>query len=274
MTPDNQRIELPLSRDGRTVHEVIQSAAREAGHILETGRRETLQIAEKKPANYVTNLDHASEARLKELLAATYPNFGFLGEESGETKSVETDSGSEWQWVVDPLDGTRNLIRGIPMWCVSVGLTRNGLPMAGAIYDPAHDDLFVTTVDGPPTLNDQPIATASATRLEDCVIGIDFGKSSGKYRQTHEIIGKLMPRFQSIRMLGSIAIGLAYVASGRLDIYFNLKSSPWDIAAGTALARHSGAIVANLDGTASQMPTNGLIAANPEILHQFVDAIR
>ncbi len=114
---------------------MIQSPAREAGQILASGNRETLQIAEKKPANYVTNLDHASEARLKELLAAAYPDFGFLGEESGETASVETDSRSEWQWIVDPLDGTRNLIRGIPMWCVSVGLTRNGHPVAGAIFD-------------------------------------------------------------------------------------------------------------------------------------------
>jgi myo-inositol-1(or 4)-monophosphatase len=269
LTPENQRIDLPLSQDGRTVHDVIQSGAREAGHILETGRDETLHIAEKKPANYVTNLDHASEARLKELLTAAYPEFGFLGEESGET-----DSASEWKWVVDPLDGTRNLIRGIPLWCVSVGLTRNGHPVAGAIYDPAHDELFVTTDDGQPTLNDQPIASATTTRLEDCIIGIDFGKSSGKYRETHEIIGKLMPRFQSIRMLGSIALGLAYVASGRLDIYFNLKSSPWDIAAGTALARQSRAEVASLNGTESPMPTNGLIAANPEIVAQFADAIR
>jgi len=248
---------------------MIQTAAREAGHILESGRLETLQIAEKKPANYVTNLDHASEAQLKELLTTAYPDFGFLGEESGETESA-----SEWRWIVDPLDGTRNLIRGIPMWCVSVGLTRNGHPVAGAVYDPAHDDLFVTTEDGPSTLNDQPISAATATRLEDCVIGIDFGKSSGKYRETHEIIGKLMPQFQSIRMLGSIALGLAYVASGRLDIYFNLKSSPWDIAAGTALARHTGATVASLDGTESPLPTNGLVAANPEIVAQFVEAIR
>jgi myo-inositol-1(or 4)-monophosphatase len=160
------------------------------------------------------------------------------------------------------------------MWCVSVGLTRNGHPAAGAIYDPAHDELFVTTDDGSPTLNDQPIASATATRLEDCVIGIDFGKSSGKYQETHEIIGKLMPQFQSIRMLGSIALGLAYVASARLDIYFNLKSSPWDIAAGTALARQSGAKVANLDGAETPMPTNGLIAANPKIVAQFVEAIR
>ena len=265
--PNNRRMELPLSRDGRTVHEVIQSAAREAGHILETGNRETLQVAEKKPANYVTNLDHASEARLRELLIGAYPDFGFLGEESGET-----ESSSEWQWVVDPLDGTRNLIRGIPMWCVSVGLTKNGHPVAGSIYDPSRGDLFVTTADDPPTLNDQPITTASATRLEDCVIGTDFGKSSGKYRETHEIIGRFMPQFQSIRILGSIAIGLAYVASGRLDLYFNMKSSPWDIAASTALARHSGAIVANLNGTESPMPTNGLIAANPEIVAQFLEA--
>jgi myo-inositol-1(or 4)-monophosphatase len=269
LTPNNRRFELPLSQDGRTVHEMIQTAAREAGHILESGRLETLQIAEKKPANYVTNLDHASEAQLKELLTTAYPDFGFLGEESGETESA-----SEWRWIVDPLDGTRNLIRGIPMWCVSVGLTRNGHPVAGAVYDPAHDDLFVTTEDGPSTLNDQPISAATATRLEDCVIGIDFGKSSGKYRETHEIIGKLMPQFQSIRMLGSIALGLAYVASGRLDIYFNLKSSPWDIAAGTALARHTGATVASLDGTESPLPTNGLVAANPEIVAQFVEAIR
>ena len=242
--------------------------------MLHAGRNETLEIAEKKPANYVTNLDHASEARLKELLGASYPDFGFLGEESGETKPTGTDSDSEWQWVVDPLDGTRNLIRGIPMWCVSVGLTRNGHPVAGAIYDPAHDELLVTAADGPATLNYQSISAASATRLEDCVIGIDFGKSSGKYRETHEIIGKLMPQFQSIRMLGSIALGLAYVASGRLDIYFNLKSSPWDIAGGTAIARQSGATVTSLDGTESPMPTNGLIAANLEIVAQFVDAIR
>ncbi|NQW16665.1 MAG: inositol monophosphatase [Chloroflexi bacterium] len=269
MTPINNRSELPLSRDGRTVHEVIETAAREAGHILEIGRGQTLNITEKSPANPVTNLDHASEARIKTLLTDAYPDFGFLGEESGETRST-----SDWQWIVDPLDGTRNLIRGLPMFCVTIGLTRNGQPVAGATYDPTHNELFVTSNDGPPTLNGQPIKTASATRLEDCIIGIDFGKSSGVYRETYEVIGKLMPRFQSIRMFGSIAIGLAYVAAGRLDIYFNLKSSPWDIAGGLALARQSGAAITNIDGTQTNMPTNGLIAANPEIIAQFVETTR
>ncbi len=249
---------------------VMEDTARAAGKLLRDAPGRRLSIEEKAPADFVTDVDRESERIVSEMLGGAYPEFGFLGEETGHTAPGRS---SEWEWIVDPLDGTRNMIRGIPFYSLSIGLARNGEPVAGLIYEPLRDETFSAVKGGGAALNDNAIAVAGAMRLEDCVIGLDLGKSAGVYEQAYDILGRLMPRFQSVRMLGSMALGIAYVAAGRLDIYFNLKGSPWDIAAGIAIAREAGAVVTDLAGNEIAMPTDGLVAANPEMRRRFVDAI-
>ena len=246
----------------------MEDAARVAGKLLRDAFGKQISVEEKAPADYVTNIDRESERIISELLGSAYPDFGFLGEESGKTG---TDS--EWEWMVDPLDGTRNFVRGIPIYALSIGLARGGRPVLGAVYDPLRDEMFTGGAGQGARLNGESIQPSAAGGLDSCVVAMDFGKNAGVYERSYEILGRLMHRFQSVRMTGVMALGIPYVAAGRTDIYFNLKASEWDIAGGIALARESGVMVTDLSGTETPIPLEGLIAANPAVHAEFIQAI-
>ena len=266
---DNETEIATTSQSGTGLLGVMESTAREAGALLRDRFGTALQVDEKAPQDYVTEVDRQSEALIRDRLMAEYPDYGFLGEESDES----TGSNSRMQWIVDPVDGTRNLVHEVPLYCLSIGLANAGNPVAGVIYDPLRDELSSCTPGDPPRLNGKPTRVSSAEKLGHCIIGFDLGKSSGVYRQTYAILGELMPQFQSIRLLGSQALGMAYVANGRFDLYFNMKSSPWDIAAGIALVRSGGGVVTDMSGCDSAIPVAGLVAGNPSVVAQFTAAI-
>ena len=266
---DNETEIALTGRSGAGLLRVMESTAREVGVLLRDRFGTTLQVDEKSPRNYVTEVDRQSETLIRDRLLAEYPDFGFLGEESDESHGND----SRMQWIVDPVDGTRNLVHEVPIYCLSIGLANAGRPVAGVIYDPLRDELFSSAPGEPPRLNGKPTGVSSTAELGHCLIAFDLGKSSGAYRQTHAILGELMPRFQSIRSLGSQALAMAYVASGRFDLYFNMKSSPWDVAAGIALVRSNGGDVTDMSGGDSAIPIAGLVAGNPSVVAQFTEAV-
>ncbi len=247
---------------------VMEDAARAAGRLLADAFQGKFTVEEKSPDDFVTNIDVESEQILSRALNLEYPDFGFLGEESGKT-----DTGSEWQWMVDPLDGTRNFVRGIPLYALSIGLARGGIPVLGLVYDPLQDEMFTGGGGHGARLNGEPIRPSEAGHLESCVVAMDFGKTAGVYKRSYEILGQLMHRFQSVRMTGVMALGIPYVVAGRTDLYFNLKASEWDVAAGIAMARESGVLVTDLSGVETPIPLAGLVAANPAVHAEFIQAI-
>jgi myo-inositol-1(or 4)-monophosphatase len=172
---------------------------------------------------------------ITERLLAAFPDHAIFGEEG-----IAGNQQSEWHWIVDPIDGTVNFFYGVPHFCVSIALRRGEEIIVGVIYDPMRDELWSTTSDGTPTLNGKPIVVSPRTELRDAVLSIGFAKSKTTIAAGLPLVEKMIGRVRKIRLMGSAALDLAYVASGRLDAYIESSVSLWDVAAGKLLVERAG----------------------------------
>ena len=220
--------------------------ARRAGALLTDSYERLERIDYKSKRDVVTNADYASERLVIDAIRASYPGDAILAEESGEHAGVLRDDGSHngRTWVIDPLDGTVNYANGIPYYCVSIGLVVDDRPAVGVIFDPARDDLYDATADGPARLGGQPIATSTKEVLSDYVVSLAVIGRGGLMRER-----RIAPRIRIHRRMGSAALSLAYVANGRFDAFVqNGGLSPWDVAAAGLIAERSGAVVTSVTG--------------------------
>ncbi len=240
--------------------------ARRAGALLIDSYERLERIDYKSKRDVVTNADYASERLVIDAIKARYPGDAILAEESGEHAGVLRDDGSHngRTWVIDPLDGTVNYANGIPYYCVSIGLVVDDKPSVGVIFDPARDDLYSATADGPATLDDGPIQASTKEALSDYVVSLAVIGSGGLMRER-----RIAPRIRIHRRMGSAALSLAYVANGRFDAFIqNGGLSPWDVAAAGLIAERSGAVVTDLRGgpwwsAAVKGPRLSIVAAPP-----------
>src|SRR6185369_3203600 len=198
---------------------VMTAAARKAGRSLKRdfGEVENLQVSLKGPANFVSNADKRAEEILRVELERARPGYGFIGEEGGKREG----SDKTHTWIVDPLDGTTNFLHGIPQFAISIGLAREGTIIAGIVYNPANDDLFVAERGKGAFLNDQRIRVAARRRLSDAVIACGLphlgrGDIALGHRETLAVQGHVA----GLRRFGAAALDLAWVAAGRLDGYW------------------------------------------------------
>jgi myo-inositol-1(or 4)-monophosphatase len=220
--------------------------ARQAGALLTDSYERLERIDYKSKRDVVTNADYASEHLVINAIKARYPDDAILAEESGEHAGVLRDDGSHngRTWVIDPLDGTVNYANGIPFYCVSIGLVVEDRPTVGVVLDPARDDLYSATVDGPACLDGEPIEASTKDELSDYVISLAVIGRGGLSRER-----KIAPRIRIHRRMGSAALALAYVANGRFDAFVqNGGLSPWDVAAAGLIAERAGAVVTDLKG--------------------------
>ena len=245
---------------------VMIKAAHRAGKSLkrDLGEVENLQVSLKGPGNFVTAADRRAEEILRTELAKARPDYGFLGEEGG------TRSGSDksHRWIVDPLDGTTNFLHGIPHFAVSIGLERSGEIVAGLVYNPANDDLFIAERGKGAFLNDRRIRVAARARLADAVVACGlphYGR--GDLALARREIAAAQQHFAGLRRYGAAALDLAWIAAGRLDAYWERDLSPWDLAAGMILVREAGGFVTDLDG-GDQIFAKGQIAAGNDTMHR------
>lgn len=231
-----------------------------------------LEIQHKKgPGDPFTVADTRAEATVKGLLHAARPAYGFLGEEGGLAPGED----AEHLWVVDPLDGTVNFLRGLPLWAVNVALARAGEVVAGVTYVPPLGEMYWAEAGRGAYLNGRPIRVASTRRLEDATIavGIPF---AGKPRQAqfmHEI-AQLTPRVASVRRLGAGAVDTAFVACGRLDAYWEQSVSPWDMAAGAVLVREAGGVVTDTVGEPLDLMGGTCLNAAPGIHAALLEVLQ
>jgi myo-inositol-1(or 4)-monophosphatase len=239
--------------------------ARSAGAILMDRYERLERIDYKSATDVVTEADHLSEAHVIEAIRATFPGDAILAEESGTHAAIVTGSaGSARTWVIDPLDGTVNYANGLPVFCVSIGLTLDGQPVAGVVLDPTRNELFAATADGSATLNRRPIVVSRKDRLTDCVVSLSLSGRSVVSRAR-----AIRKAIRISRSMGSAALALAYVGNGRFDAFLQETSlSAWDIAAAGLIAKRAGATVSAFDGGAwydqsKATRTAGLIAAPP-----------
>jgi len=227
--------------------------ARRAGTVLTDSYERLERIDYKSKRDVVTNADYASEHLVIDAIRARYPDDAILAEESGEHAGVLRDDGSRngRTWVIDPLDGTVNYANGIPFYCVSIGLVVDDRPTVGVVLDPARDDLYAATADGPATLDGMPVAASSKETLTDYVVSLAVIGRGGLSRER-----RIAPRIRIHRRMGSAALALAYVANGRFDAFVqNGGLSPWDVAASGLIAERAGALVTDLRGGPWWSPT-------------------
>ncbi|MEX0625781.1 MAG: inositol monophosphatase family protein [Chloroflexota bacterium] len=251
--------------------------ADQAGELLTTSYEQTMKVDRKSKRDVVTNVDYASEALLIKAIREQFPGDAILAEESGRHERADsaalpaTSPGrGRWSrriWVIDPLDGTVNYANGIPFFCVSIGLIEAGRPVVGVVLDPLRGDSYAATADGPATLNDKPVRASEKGVLGDFVVSmaiIGRGGIARERRVAHEI--------RISRRMGSAALALAYVASGRFDANVqNGGLSLWDVAAAGLIAERAGAKVTDLYGgpwwNVTKRPARLSIVAAPEPHH-------
>jgi myo-inositol-1(or 4)-monophosphatase len=219
--------------------------ARLAGQLLVASYERVVRVDRKSKRDVVTEVDYASERLILEAIRSRFPNDAVLAEESGHHERHAPDGPPSGRtWVIDPLDGTVNYANGIPYFCVSIGLVDGGRAAVGVVLDPLRDDCFAATVDGPATLNGEPIGASDKEMLGDYVVSLAIIGRGGIGRERR--IGR---EIRIPRRMGSAALSLAYVGSGRFDAFVqNGGLSLWDIAAAGLIAERGGAMVSDLRG--------------------------
>ncbi len=253
--------------------ELAIRAALEAGGILRDFAHRGFEISQKGRIDLVTEADHASEAHIKDLIAAHYPEHRILAEESGA--SDLRGSGSEYCWIIDPLDGTTNFAHGLPCYGVSIGLERSGEMIVGVIYDPTRDELFASERGSGATLDGAPIRVSEIEHLERGLVvsgfPYDIRERMSEYLPAWQ---KFLERAQGVRRLGAASIDMCYVANGRLDGFWEFGLNAWDTAAGWVIIEEAGGKVTNASGGPFENDRPSLLCTNGLIHTEMLDVLR
>ena len=251
---------------------VMVQAVLKAGRGLarDFGEVENLQVSLKGPGDFVSAADRRADEVLIAELRKARPAFGFLTEESG----VIAGSDDSHRWIIDPLDGTTNFLHGIPIFAVSLALEREGQLVAGVIFNPVLNELYVAEKGSGAYLNDRRLRVAARHKLADCVIATGLpGISRASHATSFAEIERIMPKVAGLRRSGSAATDLAWVASGRFDGYWERGVKPWDVAAGVVLVREAGGIVSDAAGAGDFFGTGTVVAGNDAVHGTLIDNI-
>ncbi len=246
---------------------IMIRAARKAGRglVRDFGEVENLQVSVKGAGDFVTAADRKAEELLKEELLGARPNYGWLGEETGETPGTDPTR----RWIVDPLDGTTNFLHGLPHWAISIALEHKGKLVAGVVFDPAKDEIFVAEEGQGAWLNDRRCRVSGRRDLGSALLatGIPYADKETLPDSLRDL-ARLMPRTAGVRRYGAAALDLAYVAAGRYDGFWERELQAWDLAAGLVILREAGGIATALEpqpGTGNPLETGHVLAANGEL---------
>ncbi len=256
---------LLLSTTGRKAIDVVRQLTQDVTKIFVETIDSPIETESKGRGNVVTEIDYLIEKQSIELLQIEYPTFHILSEEKGETIGS-----ADYTWILDPIDGTRNFVSGMPIFSFTIALMYKDQVVLGATLDPFRDELFVAELGQGTTLNGKAVQVGSSQTVQDGVISSDMGYSDERAHNALKLMVDLWPGTQSIRILGSAALALAYVASGRLDLYFHHMVSPWDTAAGILLVREAGGTVRDRDGNQGRPEIQSIIAGNTGIVEDFL----
>ena len=264
-----------MSIDLQAACSVAERAARVAGaQIREWIGRPVSTTEKSSPHDLVTEVDNACQAAIEKILLATFPASQLLGEEEvapGSQAAIQAvlDADQELLWVVDPIDGTLNFIRGIPDCAVSIGLVVEGAAVVGVIYDPMRDEMFSAYEGGQATVNGQPMHVSAERELNNAVLASGF--PTGAYRgKNADQIKRFGHHVRNVRALGTAALHLAYVAAGRLDGFWENDLNAWDLCAGAVLVRLAGGTVTEASGQPYHLGIRHIAATNGHIHRQLL----
>lgn len=254
-------------------------AARAAGNIIirALNRLDNVKISEKKPNDFVTEIDQRAEQEIITIIRKAYPHHDILGEEGGEQKAKDRQNETHnYQWIIDPIDGTRNFIHGFPYFAVSIAIMYKNKIEHGVIYDPVHQELFTASRGKGAQLNERRIRVSQRKQLQDALLGTGFAYRHIDSSSTlpEDILQTILPICGDIRRAGAAALDLAYVACGRLDGFWEMGLHLWDFAAGILLVKEAGGIISDLEGGETYLKTGHIVSANPMILRQLLKTIK
>ncbi|MBB6099865.1 myo-inositol-1(or 4)-monophosphatase [Deinobacterium chartae] len=244
-------------------------AARAAGALHLYYRGQDLEVTAKgHPTDLVTRVDREAERAIRDRIRAQFPQHAVLGEEGGQ------DRESRFRWIVDPLDGTTNYAHGFPFSCVSVALEIDGTRRVGVIFDPQHDELFTAVRGGGAWMNGRPLQVSAQRELSGhAMLATGFPPDAGNDPHYLAVFAEFLRRGVSVRRPGSAALGLSYVACGRLDGFWDYRLKAWDLAAGLLILEEAGGRHSGLGGAASEYG-RPVIASNGWLHDALLEVIR
>lgn len=243
---------------------VCEEAVRLGGRVIQdwVGK---FEVRKKGPADLVTQADFASQEAVRQLVLGRFPSHCLLGEE--KTPENAAADRAEYRWIVDPLDGTTNFVHGVPHYCVSLALERNGDLLVGAVYDPALDECFSAAKGQGAWLNGQPIHTSDISTLPEALAIVGFPPNVQRDSPDLMLFLEMLHCSQAIRRSGSSALNLCYLAAGRYDVYWSYSTKIWDVAAGVLIAREAGGHVTSTTGGEFCLDEASFLAAANAGLH-------
>jgi myo-inositol-1(or 4)-monophosphatase len=247
----------------------LEPIAREAGALLMSYFDRQIKIEYKGDVDLVTAADRASEKLIAERLLAHWPEHGIVGEEG-----TRSDTGADYRWLVDPLDGTTNFAHGYPVFCVSIALVRKDDQLeVGVLYDPTRDEMFAAERGQGATLNGKPLHVSKTGRLAESILGTGFPSHKRHKNPNIYFYQQITLSSHGVRRAGSAALDLANVAAGRYDGFWEFNLNPWDTAAGVLIVQETGGKVTRFDGTPFRLDSREVLATNglihDEVLANF-----
>ena len=245
-------------------------AARRAGGIINRASRnlDVIAVKEKAANDFVSEVDREAEQAIIRTLLEAYPKHSILAEESGASGN------SEYQWIIDPLDGTTNFLHGFPQYSVSIALAHRGVISQAVIYDPGRNDLFTASKGGGAFLNDMRIRVSRRDHLKPALIATGFPYRQLEHLEAYlNMMRDIIKNTAGIRRPGSAALDLAYVAAGRVDGFWELGLSKWDIAAGALMITEAGGMIGDLQGNDGYLDSGNVVAGNPKVFAQLLPLI-
>lgn len=250
---------------------IAVQAARKAGTVIQRAihRADAVAVSEKSQYDFVTDSDRQAEREIVREIRKAYPDHAVLGEEGGASGK------SRYQWVIDPIDGTSNFVRGFPHCAVSIAMREDGVTRYGVVYDPIRDELFTASKGGGAYLNDRRIRVSPRPGLPGALIASGFPfKQRSRLALQLRMVKALLDEAEDLRRTGSAALDLAYVACGRLDGYFEFALQPWDMAAGALMVREAGGVVIDFAGGEDWYASGNVIAGNLKVAAGMVGRIK
>jgi len=264
----------PAARSVRSImHPMLNTAvkaARKAGSVINRASLDLdlVKVASKGRSDFVTEVDRAAEQAIVDALRKAYPDHAILAEESGASGD------SEYTWIIDPLDGTTNFIHGFPQYAVSFALRHREHITQAVVYDPTRNELFTATRGRGAFLNERRIRVSRRTQLSECLIGTGFPFRSFDHLDEYvRMFRNVTEHTAGIRRPGAAALDLAYVAAGRLDGFWEIGLSPWDMAAGSLLILEAGGLVSDFNGEPAYLAEGRIVCGAPKIFPQLLNLV-
>ncbi len=247
-------------------------AARAAGTVIfrSMDKVDNLKITTKGANDFVSDVDRQAEMTIIEIIRKAYPDHAIKAEENGEL-----EGNSDFQWIIDPLDGTTNFLHGFPQFAVSIAFKQNGRLSQAVVFNPVNQELFTASRGEGAMLNDRRIRVSSQKGLEGALLGTGFPFKEQQHLDCYMNTFKaLFPMTAGIRRPGSAALDLAYVAAGRLDGFWEIALNDWDMAAGALLIKEAGGLVSDFAGGEDFLDSGNVVAGTPKVFKEILQSIK